>query len=167
MFVKGVRISRMKLAVGVAIACLLAAGVWMQTLSGVENVKRVPEMDPSIDAAQWIRGHSAPDTVVMARWEALVYHYSGRRVIWFPASTDPQLLMSGIRRYHIRLIVVTEDENESYWKPSDSYCFRVLTRAYPELFHQVHEGAHERVYELPEESSPPIPLLEDVRVRLL
>lgn len=166
-FVKGVRISRMKLAVGVAIACLLAAGVWMQTLSGVENVKRVPEMDPSIDAAQWIRGHSAPDTVVMARWEALVYHYSGRRVIWFPASTDPQLLMSGIRRYHIRLIVVTEDENESYWKPSDSYCFRVLTRAYPELFHQVHEGAHERVYELPEESSPPIPLLEDVRVRLL
>jgi hypothetical protein len=151
---EGVRISRTKLAVGVASTCLLVAGVGMQTVLGVENVKRVADMNPNIEAARWIRGHSAPDAVVMARWEALVYHYGGRRVIWFPASTDPGLLMSGIRRYHIRLIVVTEDENESYWKPSDTYCFRVLARAYPALFHQVHEGPHERVYEVHEEVHP-------------
>jgi hypothetical protein len=84
----------------------------------------------------------------MARWEARVYHYSGRRVIWFPASTDPQLLMAGIRRHHISIIVVTEDDDrQSYWKPSDRHCFRVLMRAYPALFRQVHHGAHEEVYE--------------------
>jgi hypothetical protein len=144
----GVRLSGAKMAGAVAMTCLLAAGVWMQMAAGVENLRRVPEMDPNIEAAKWIRGHSAPDAVVMARWEALVYHYSGHRVIWFPASTDPELLMAGIHRHHIRLIVVSEDEDNSYWKPSDSYCFRVLARAYPKLFHQVHQGAHERVYEL-------------------
>ena len=70
-------------------------------------------------------------------------------MIWFPASTDPQVLLAGIRRYHIRLIVVTEEnDSESYWKPSDSDCFRVLSRAYPSLFRQVHQGTHEQIYEL-------------------
>jgi hypothetical protein len=152
--VRGVRVSRTKLAVSIAVACLLVVGVGRQTVLGVENVERVPEMDPSIEAAMWIRAHSAPDAVVMARWEPLVYHYSGHRVIWFPASTDPQLLMSGIRKYHIRLIVLAENEWESYWKPSEGDCFRVLAHAYPGLFQQVHEGPHERVYELRDENDP-------------
>jgi len=152
--VRGVRVSRTKLAVSIAVACLLVVGVGRQTVLGVENVERVPEMDPSIEAAMWIRAHSAPDAVVMARWEPLVYHYSGHRVIWFPASTDPQLLMSGIRKYHIRLIVLAEYEWESYWKPSEGDCFRVLAHAYPGLFQQVHEGPHERVYELRDENDP-------------
>jgi 4-amino-4-deoxy-L-arabinose transferase-like glycosyltransferase len=146
--VGGVPVSRAEMAGGIAMTCMLAAGVWMQTVAGLENLRRVPEMDPNIEAAEWIRGHSAADAVVMARWEARVYHYSGRRVIWFPASTDPQLLMAGIRRHHISIIVVTEDDDrQSYWKPSDRHCFRVLMRAYPALFRQVHHGAHEEVYE--------------------
>jgi hypothetical protein len=150
----GVHLSGAEFAGAVAMACILASGIWMQMAAGVENLRRLPEMDPNIEAAKWIRGHSAHDAVVMARWEALVYHYSGHRVIWFPASTDPELLMAGIRRHHIRLIVVTEDEDNSYWKPSDSYCFRVLARAYPKLFHEIHQGPHERVYEAPLDSPP-------------
>jgi hypothetical protein len=111
-------------------------------------------MDPNVEAAEWIRGYSAADDVVMARWESSVYHHSGRRVIWFPPSTDPDLLMAGINRYHIRFIVVTEeDDSESYWKPSDSHCFRVLSHAYPSLFCQVHQGTHEHVYEICGEAS--------------
>jgi len=56
--------------------------------------------------------------------------------------------------HHIRLIVVTEDGDNSYWKPSDSYCFRVLAHAYPKLFHEIHQGPHERVYELCDETQP-------------
>jgi hypothetical protein len=149
-----VRLSGVEIAGAVPMTCLLATGIWMQTAAGVENLRRLPEMNPNIEAAKWIRGHSAPDAVVMARWEALVYHYSGHRVIWFPASTDPELLMAGIRRHHIRLVVVSEDEDNSYWKPSDSYCFQVLAYAYPMSFQQVHMGAHERVYELRDETQP-------------
>lgn len=145
------RLSGAEIVGAVAMIFLLAAGIGMQVAAGLENLRRVPEMDPNIEAAKWIREHSAPDAVVMARWEALVYHYSGHKVIWFPASSDPELLMAGIRRHHVRLIVVTEDEDGSYWKPSDSYCFQVLAYAYPMLFQQVHEGAHERVYEFANE----------------
>lgn len=131
----------------VAVTCLLVAGIWMQTATGLENLRTVPQMNPNVEAAQWIRWHSTADTVVMARWEALVYHYSRRRIIWFPASTDPSLLMAGIRRYNIRLIVITENEDDSYWRPSDGDCFRVLMCNYPKLFHQVHQGAHEQIFE--------------------
>lgn len=147
----GVSLSVAEMAGAVAMIGLLAAGVWMQMAVGVENLRRVPEMNPNIEAAKWIRGNSPPDAVVMARWESLVYHYSGHRVIWFPASSDPELLMTGIRRHHVRLIVVSEDEDDSYWKPSDTYCFRELAYAYPMLFQQVHKGAHERVYEVASE----------------
>ena len=147
--VRGVRLSRVSMAGGVCIICILAAGVWMQIMVGLQNLRLVPEMDPDIEAAEWIRGHSAPDDVVMARWEARAYHYSGHRVIWFPASTDPQLLKEGILRHHIRLIIVTdEDDSESYWKPSVGHCFRVLMSAYPARFHEVHQGLHEKVYEV-------------------
>jgi hypothetical protein len=109
-------------------------------------------MDPNIEAAQWIRAHSAPNAVVMARWEALVYHYSERRVIWFPASSDTAVLMAGIRRYHIRFIVPTEGDGDAYWMPSDRRCFGALLRAWPEMFHQIHRGPHEEIYEY---SGPP------------
>ncbi|MCC6365689.1 MAG: hypothetical protein IT165_19420 [Bryobacterales bacterium] len=145
---RGVRVSAGVLAGGIAVACILATGVWAETVVGLENLRTVPESNPTIEAAEWIRGHSVSGAVVMARWEALAYHYSGHRVIWFPASTDPGLLMAGIRRNHIRLIVVSEeDDGQSYWKPSDSHCFKVLMHAYPGLFRQVQQGPHEQVYE--------------------
>jgi hypothetical protein len=143
-------ISRTRLAYTVVLASLVATGVSAQIREGMDNLHRVPEMDPNVEAALWVKAHSAPDTVVMARWEAMVYHYSGRRVIWFPASTDPVLLAAGIRRFHIRFIVLTENDTDSYWTPSDSRCFGVLLRAYPEMFHQIHKGEHEQIYEYAE-----------------
>jgi hypothetical protein len=147
---RGVRVTRATVVGLLVLMCLTTTGAWMQVVAGVDNLHRVPEMNPSIEAAEWIRDHSAPEAVVMGRWEALVYHYSGRRVVWFPASSDAQLLMAGIQRYHINFIVIAESEGESYWSPSDIYCFRVLLRSYPERFCQVHEGAHEQVYEVRE-----------------
>jgi hypothetical protein len=142
------RTSVVRLACMIALTCMVATGVWAQVREGIDNLHRVPEMDANIEAAQWVRAHSAPDAVVMARWESMVYHYSGRRVIWFPASTDPSLLMAGIRRFHISLIVLTEgDSDGSYWTPSDRRCFGTLLRTYPEMFHQVHRGGHEQIYE--------------------
>lgn len=153
------RLSRAHL-VGVGLAaCAVIAGVGMQIGAGLENWRRVPEMDPSVEAGEWIRTHSAVDAVVMARWEARVFHYSGRRVVWFPASTDPQLLMAGIRRFHIRLIVVAESGESSYWQPSDRRCFDALRRAYPDQFRQLQAGPDEEVWEWAPEADEKLPPL--------
>ncbi len=102
---------------------------------------------PSIEAAQWIKMNSPPEAVVMARKQDLVFYYTRRRVIWFPPSTDHQLLMDGIRRYHVSLIVVP-DRDTGYWRPSDQVCFHALQQAYPGAFHLVHRGPAVSVFEV-------------------
>jgi hypothetical protein len=135
---------RQALGYGV-ITCLLAAGIAMQLGIGLNNLRQLPESDPDIQAAQWIKAHSAPSTVIMARKEDLVYHYSQRRVIWFPPSSDARLLMEGIRKYHVQQVVVVDREN-SYWKPSDADSFRALSEAYPNTFVPIYKGPHSKVF---------------------
>jgi hypothetical protein len=132
---------------GAAVICLMAFGGALQVTAGMRNLHRDPKEDPDIEAALWIKGHSEASTVVMARKEDLVFHYAQRRVIWFPPSTDPKMLMDGIRRFQIRQIVVV-DRSDSYWKPSDRECFQALSRAYPHAFHLVHQGPQSNVFEV-------------------
>jgi hypothetical protein len=133
---------------GVTLTGLFVAGMVMQLTIGLANLHFRLEDDgfyPDIEAAEWIRGHSSPSTVVMARKEDLVYHHSQRRVIWFPPSSNAKMLMDGIYRYHVRYVVVT-DGNESYWKPTSLECFKSLIRAYPGAFQLVHQMPHDQVY---------------------
>src|SRR5215813_499380 len=51
---------------------------------------------PDIIAAQWIRAHVPSSAVIMARQWDVAYHYADRRVVWFPPSTDADLLLDGI-----------------------------------------------------------------------
>jgi dolichyl-phosphate-mannose-protein mannosyltransferase len=147
--VKGRFVSVGQIAGALAVMCLFVSGVVMELKIGIQNLHVVPESDPSIEAAEWIRAHSTPPDVIMARKEAVVYHYSHHQVVWFPASSDPQLLMAGIRRYHVRDIVVTDqDDSNSYWRPSEARCFEALSHADPELFRLVHKGPHEEVFEV-------------------
>jgi hypothetical protein len=102
---------------------------------------------PDIEAAEWIKAHTAPSSVVMARKDDMVYHYSHRRVIWFPPSHNTAMLMGGIRRYHVQYVVIHYG-NDTYWKPSAQECFDSLSHAYPGSFRLVHEGPHNSVYEV-------------------
>src|SRR5262249_14174717 len=127
------------------VTCLLMVGTAMQMRIGLTNLHRVPESDPDIEAAQWIRAHSAPSTVVMARKEDLVDHFSQRKVIWFPPSSNAQMMMEGIRKYHIQNVVVTNREN-NYWKPSDVESFKALSTAYSNRFVLIYKGANVEVF---------------------
>jgi hypothetical protein len=55
--------------------------------------------------------------------------------------------MEGIRKYHISLIVVP-DNDDGYWHPSELACFESLRRTYPEVFQLVHRGTEDSVYEV-------------------
>ncbi len=151
---KGRFVSVRQIAGPLAVTCMFVSGLVMELKIGVQNLHVAPESDPSIEAAEWIGAHSVPLDVIMARNEAIVYHYSHHQVVWFPASSDPQLLMAGIRRYHVRDIVVTDqDESHSYWKPSEARSFEALSHAHPERFRLVHQGPHEEVFEIVSEKN--------------
>src|SRR5262249_30084932 len=102
---------------------------------------------PDIEAAQWLQSHTDSSAVIMARKEDLVYHYSRRKVLWFPPSSDPNLLMEGICKHHVSEIVVVEREG-SYFLPSDEDCFASLVRSYPDAFHLVHCGSRNRIFQV-------------------
>jgi hypothetical protein len=145
--VKGKHVPLWKTLAAALVTTLIALGVVMQASLGRENVHFDPKGEQTyadIEAAEWIRAHSATSAVVMARKEDLVFHYGQRRVIWFPPSSNPAILMDGIRRWHVQYVVVTE--GDTYWRPGTVECFAALLRAYPEDFHLVHHGPHNRVF---------------------
>jgi Dolichyl-phosphate-mannose-protein mannosyltransferase len=132
------------------VTVLFVLGVAMQFRIGHDNLHFRPEdtlLYPDIDAAQWLQEHTASSAVVMAREDDIVYHYGERRVIWLPPSTDAQLLMDGIRRYHVQYIVVVNGY-DSYWKPTADQCFDAVSKAYPTSFQLVYQMAHEGIYQV-------------------
>ena len=140
-----------------SLTVLIALGVAMQVRIGLRNYHFDPKTDgayPNIEAANWIRSHSVQSAVVMARKEDIVFHYGQRKVVWFPPSSNPGILMEGIRRYHVQYVVVVE--GDTYWRPASDECFRALSRAYPNEFQLVHQGPHDWVFAVGEaESSRP------------
>jgi hypothetical protein len=135
---------------GAVVIMLVVLGVAMQLRIGHENLHFHPEdssLYPNIGAAQWLRENTASSAVVMAREDDIVYHYGERRVIWLPPSTDAQLLMGGIRRYHVQYVVVVNGY-DSYWKPSADQCFDVVSKAYPASFQLVYQMPHADIYQV-------------------
>ncbi len=149
--VRAMRVSPAVAGTAVLVVMLMVLGVAMEMKIGRKNIHfdiTADENYQDIEAGEWIKGHSPPSAVVMARKEDMVFHYSGHKVIWFPPSTDPKLLMDGIRRYSIEYVVVGEDDD--YWRPTTAVCFRALSEAYPGEFQLVHHGPRNRIFQVHE-----------------
>jgi hypothetical protein len=132
------------------VACLVGNGVAGEIPIGRENLiagsTRLDQV-PEIQAARWIKSHTDPSAIVASRLVSLVYHYSGRRVVWFPPITNPDVLMRGIGEHHIQYVIVI-DRGFNYYLPPDPACFDVLYRAYPQAFRLVEANGHVKIYEV-------------------
>lgn len=115
------------------LAGLIGTGFAMELQIGRANL-HFDSLDnptpPDVDAGIWVRSHTDPSAIIMARQVPTVYHYAERRVIWFPPSSNPQLLMEGIERYHVEYVIVAK-RTTSYYLPSDDDSFAQLQKAYP------------------------------------
>jgi hypothetical protein len=139
-----------------SVVCVLAIttevgiGIARETKLGLDNLGfdvRTRPSYPDIEAARWLHRHTADGAVVMARQVDVVYHYSGRRVIWFPPISEPRTLMDGIHKYGVQFVVVNH-RTSSYWLPLEQDCFAALEGAYPGAFRLIQEGARFQIYEV-------------------
>jgi len=132
----------------VTVALLVGTGIAQQVSIGRENlsfdVTKQPNY-PDIVAAQWIQSHTASTAVVMARQLHVVYHYSRRKVVWFPPLSDPRLLIEGMRKHKVDFVIVVS-RNASYWLPPDQDCFEPVFKREPAAFRLVHEGPRYRIF---------------------
>ncbi len=134
----------------IVLVSLIGRGLAMQLSLGRDNLNfKLTQSGgyPDIEAAEWIQAHTARTTVIMARHVPTAYHYSRRKVIWFPPITNPQVLMDGIRKYNVQYIIVV-DRTDSYYLPPERSCFEPLYRAYREVFRLVHESPQVRIFEV-------------------
>ena len=139
----------------VAFAAVVADGCDMQLQLARHNANPDLTQEPwysDIEAAEWIRSHEPPGLVVMARKQDLVFHYTRHRVVFFPPSSDPEVLMEGIRKHHITLIVVVA-RRTPLLEPAEDVCFKALAERYPDSFRVIHSGAGSCIYEVTATSS--------------
>jgi hypothetical protein len=104
------------------------------------------ENSPDIHAAHWLQLHTDPNVIVASRQTGVLFHYSGRRVLWFPPITDPKVLLQGLREHHVSYLIVV-DHKFSYYLPAETVCFALLQKAYPEAFRLVEASGQLKVYE--------------------
>jgi len=149
--ISGPRISGALQVAGVLIvAVLVGSGLAGQGAAARFNLRGDIKEQASygeIEAAEWIRTHEPPDRVIMARDQDMFFHYTGRRVVWFPPISDPSVLFDGIQRYHVGIVVVTYPPSR-YWVPSEDVCFQALLRTHNGAFHLDHHDPKYEVYEV-------------------
>lgn len=137
-----------------AVLVLIFIGVAAQVSVARTNLQPNYQVDaklPDVLAAEWVNSHTQPEAVVMARHVPIVYHYSDRKIVWFPPSSNPQLLMQGIQRHKINYIIVV-NRQDSYYLPPEADCFAPLLAAYPTAFELVHQEAGFRIFQVLDQS---------------
>jgi hypothetical protein len=134
----------------VVVASVILLGLRSQFKVGLSNLdlnSPTNRLSADAQAAAWIGSHTDPNAVIMARHVPTALHYSGRRVVWFPPSSNPQLLMAGIQKHGIDFVVVVR-RKDSYYLPADDDCFAPLLAAYPDDFRPVVQNSEFRVFQV-------------------
>jgi hypothetical protein len=135
------RVTRHQLVVGaggVLAAVVIGLGIAVDGRIARENLGRtdlasaekvgIGEVLPAeVSAGIWLRSHTDPGSIVMARHWPTVHHHANRRSVWFPPISDPGVLFEGIVKHGVDYIVVVNHPHP-YYLPDDGYCFdRLLT----------------------------------------
>jgi hypothetical protein len=131
----------------VVVVSLILMGLRMQLGIARTNLNAAANHSADEEAAAWISSHTDSDSIIMARHVPTAYHYSKRKVVWFPASTNPKLLMEGILNQKVAFVIVVR-RDDSYYLPSDDDCFAPLLAAYPDTFDLMYETAEFRIYQV-------------------
>lgn len=134
------------------VLCLIFLGLTMQLKEARANLdpNSIVNRSADADAGAWIRSNTDPATIVMARQVPSVHHFSQRKVVWFPPSSNAYLLMKGIVEHKINLVVVVRESY--YYLPPDDVCFAALLATYPNAFHLIYKTQEFEIFEVDAES---------------
>ncbi len=142
---RGLQIFCMVLVIG-----MVALGLKQQIEIGRVNLDPnsvVNRLSPDIEAATWVRSHTDIGAIIMARHVPTTWHYSQRKVVWFPPSSNPQLLMDGILKHQVNFVIVAHRDN-NYYLPPDDDSFAPLLAADPNAFRLVYQAPKIRIFQV-------------------
>jgi hypothetical protein len=144
-------------SVAALVILLIGIGIYGDIGIARQNVKypdlartRDTSLNPmasEIEGAEWIRWHTASTSVVMARHVPTVYHYADRKVVWFPPSSNAEILDRGIARHKVDYILVIKHQ-VPYYLPDDDYCFSKLLDKYQSGFELVFRDSRLSIFKV-------------------
>jgi len=147
-FIKTTPVRILKYSSLIAVVALIFIGLNMQLALARTNLdisSLTNSTPPDVLAGQWINAHTEQSAVVMARHVPIVYHYAERKIVWFPPSSNPHLLMEGIQKHKIDFVVVISREN-SYYLPPEEDCMAALLPTYPNAFELAYQGSKFKIF---------------------
>ena len=150
--------SRLSLKFGctLAIAGLAVAGLSNELEIGRVNRDPNSAMNragPDVKAAMWIRAHTRAEAVIMARHVPMTYYYADRKIVWFPPSSDPQMLVEGIQRHKIDYVVAVK-RRFIYYRPPDDDCIAALLAKYPSALRLIEQTPEFRIFQVTRNENP-------------
>ena len=116
-------------------------------LVNAERTGVVEILAPEVEAGLWLRSNTPPDSVVMARHWATVYHHSQRKPVWCPPISNPGILLEGIVKQAVDYVVVIKHDSP-YYLPDDDYCFDQVLATQAENFRLVLQTGNLRIFEV-------------------
>ena len=119
-----------------------------------ENLHPSDVLPADVEASLWIRSHTGPGTVIMARHVPIVQHVSDRKVVWFPPFSDPVALMRGIRRQGVNYVMLADSGGDDYYRPIDYDCFGPLFSAFPGSFRLAFQDERLAIYQVMDGGEP-------------
>ena len=84
----------------------------------------------------------------MAQQSAVVHRLSGRKVVDFPITSDPKLIMTVVMREKVRYVMVSDRVAYEYYSPTEEERWQRIESTYPSAFHGVRRGPGYRVFEV-------------------
>jgi hypothetical protein len=100
-----------------------------------------------VQAGEWVNAHTSSDAVIMARHVPIVYHYAQRNTVWFPPSTNPQMLMDGIQSHKINYVIVVE-RDDTFYLPKDEDSFAALYKSFPDKMRLVYQAPELKIFQV-------------------
>jgi hypothetical protein len=146
----------LKFGCTLAIAGLAVAGFCKELELGRENLdpnSAVNRVGPDVKAATWIQTHTGAEAVIMARHVPITYYYADRKIVWFPPSSDAQMLMEGIQKHKIDYVVAVK-RWKSYYLPPDDDCIAALLAKYPSALRLIEQTPEFRIFQVTRDRNP-------------
>ena len=113
------------------IIVMCGLGISIQPASARSNL-RITEPEllhyPTAEAARWLNQHTPKDAVVMSFNPWILFAMTGRRVVAFPPTARPGVILDVARKYRVQYLVVLDD---SWFVPTQEERLLILQKADP------------------------------------
>ncbi|HKV26002.1 MAG TPA: hypothetical protein VJN93_15520 [Candidatus Acidoferrum sp.] len=139
-----------KVAAAILVLALVGAGAaseWKMGWANLDPNSNVNQIPKEVKTFLWMNQNLESGAILMARDVPTCFHYTRRKVIWFPPSTNPELLMQGIVAHHVNYLLVAQ-RRHNYYLPPDADCFRPLFAKYPMAFQLIYDNEGSRIYKV-------------------